>query len=356
MFKTIEWTGKGVRLLDQRRLPLEEIYIEYEDYLSLAQAIKDMVVRGAPAIGITAAMGIALGARAITATTFEEFSREFEHLCQTFSTTRPTAVNLFWAITRMRNLVFAHRDATISSLKQLLEEEAQRILSEDIALNRKIGEYGSALLADNITVLTHCNAGALATGGYGTALGVIRAAWEAGKRIAVLADETRPFLQGARLTAWELQALHIPVRVITDNMAGYFMQKKEVQAIIVGADRIAANGDVANKIGTYTLAVLAKEHAIPFYVAAPTSTIDMTITSGADIPIEERSWQEVTHFAGHPVAPPGVEAAHPAFDVTPHTYIRAIITEEGILYPPFQESIAQAMGHKQIQAPLISSP
>jgi methylthioribose-1-phosphate isomerase len=355
MFKTIEWTGKGVRLLDQRRLPHEEIYNEYTDYHSVAQAIKDMVVRGAPAIGITAAMGIALGARVSTATTFAAFYQELEQICQTLGATRPTAVNLFWAITRMKNLVLAHRHAEISALKKLLEEEAQRILDEDIAMNRKIGEYGSTLLSDNMTVLTHCNAGALATGGYGTALGVIRAACEAGKSITVLADETRPFLQGARLTAWELQAVHVPVRVITDNMAGYFMQQKAVQAIIVGADRIAANGDVANKIGTYTLAVLAKEHNIPFYVAAPTSTIDLSVSSGAGIPIEERNVQEVTHFAGKPVTPSGVETANPAFDVTPHQYVRAIITEEGILYPPFQEHIARIMQHKQVQTPVPAS-
>ncbi|RMF89593.1 MAG: S-methyl-5-thioribose-1-phosphate isomerase [Nitrospinota bacterium] len=347
-FHTVEWTGDGVRLLDQRRLPQEEVYLACSDYRDVAQAIRTMVVRGAPAIGITAAMGIALGARSIPATTFEEFYRAFEQICQEFASTRPTAVNLFWAITRMRNLVLAHRDTDLSLLKQRLVEEAQRILAEDIAINKQIGEHGKSLLADESTVLTHCNAGALATGGYGTALGVIRAAWEAGKKIMVLADETRPFLQGARLTAWELHALRIPVKVITDSMAGYFMRKKMVQAVLVGADRIAANGDVANKIGTYTLAVLAKEHDIPFYVAAPTSTIDLSISTGDDIPIEERNPQEVTHWGGQPIVPPGVEAANPAFDITPHSYIRAIITEKGILSPPLDENIARVMSDRKV--------
>ena len=310
MFKTIEWTEDGVRMIDQTRLPAEEVYRTCRDYREVAEAIRAMVIRGAPAIGVAAAMGIALGVKDSAATTVAELRAEFETIADTISKTRPTAVNLFWAVKRMRGVFEKTLAGTGERSGQArggprsrLVEEAQRILAEDIAINQAIGRHGAALLPEAGTVLTHCNAGALATGGYGTALGVIRAAVAAGKKIKVFADETRPFLQGARLTAWELAKDGIPVTLITDNMAGHFMQRGEIQAVIVGADRIAANGDVANKIGTYTLAVLAKENDIPFYVAAPLSTIDLNTSSGDEIPIEERSPREVTHWAGVPTAP-----------------------------------------------------
>ena len=345
MFKTIEWTEDGVRMIDQTRLPTEEVYRTCRDYREVAEAIRAMVIRGAPAIGIAAAMGIALGVRDSAARTVAELRGEFEGIADTISKTRPTAVNLFWAVTRMREVFERSLTGEGSDAEKLavararLVEEAQRILAEDVAVNQAIGRHGAALLPDSATVLTHCNAGALATGGYGTALGVIRAAVAAGKKIKVFADETRPFLQGARLTTWELAKDDIPVTLITDNMAGHFMQRGEIQAVIVGADRIAANGDVANKIGTYTLAVLAKENGIPFYVAAPLSTIDLNIAAGDKIPIEERSPREVTHWAGVPTAPEGIEARHPAFDVTPHRYVTAIITERGIAREPYSESV-----------------
>jgi len=350
MFKTIEWTEEGVRLIDQTRLPTEEVYRTCRDYREVAEAIRAMVIRGAPALGIAAAMGIALGVRDSAARTVAELRAEFETIAETISRTRPTAVNLFWAVKRMREVLersLAHEGSEAEKLaaaRARLVEEAQRILAEDIASNETMGRHGAALLPDAGTVLTHCNAGALATGGYGTALGVIRAAVAAGKKIRVYADETRPFLQGARLTAWELAKDDIPVTLITDNMAGHFMQRGEIQAVIVGADRIAANGDVANKIGTYTLAVLAKENGLPFYVAAPLSTIDLQIASGDEIPIEERSPREVTHWAGVPTAPENVEARHPAFDVTPHRYVTAIITERGIAREPYTETLKTLFG------------
>jgi methylthioribose-1-phosphate isomerase len=350
MFKTIEWTEDGVRMIDQTRLPAEEVYRICRDYREVAEAIRSMVIRGAPAIGVAAAMGIALGIKQSAARTVAELRAEFEAIAETISRTRPTAVNLFWAVKRMREVSERSLTAQVSEAEKLagvrvrLVEEAQRILAEDIAANEAMGRHGATLLPDSGTVLTHCNAGALATGGYGTALGVIRAAVAAGKKIKVFADETRPFLQGARLTAWELAQDGIPVTLITDNMAGHFMQRGEIQAVIVGADRIAANGDVANKIGTYTLAVLARENNIPFYVAAPRSTIDSSTASGDAIPIEERSPREVTHWAGVPTAPEGIEARHPAFDVTPHRYVTAIITERGIAREPYVQSLKSFFG------------
>jgi len=345
MLKTIEWTEDGVRMIDQTRLPAEEVYRTCQDYRQVAEAIRSMVIRGAPAIGVAAGMGVALGMKNSTAGTVRELRSEFGTIAETISKTRPTAVNLFWAIERMRRVFESGLEGNapeaekIARAKERLVEEAQRLLAEDIAVNVALGRHGAALLEDSSTILTHCNAGALATGGYGTALGVIRAAVEAGKKIEVFAGETRPFLQGARLTVWELARDDIPVTLITDSMAGHFMQQGQVQAAIVGADRVAANGDVANKIGTYTLAVLARENGIPFYVAAPLSTIDMTIASGDEIPIEERSAAEVTHLAGVPIAPDRVRARHPAFDVTPHRYITAIITERGIVRQPYTQSL-----------------
>lgn len=347
MFKTIEWTTEGVRLLDQRKLPAAEVYVLCRDYPGVAEAIRNMTVRGAPAIGVTAAMGIALGMRNARAASPPDLRAEFEKIASAISRTRPTAVNLFWAVSRMRkqfeDALTASSGAPGPELVQrvasALEREAQEVLAEDVAANQAMGRHGAQLLKDSATILTHCNAGALATGGYGTALGVIRAAVSAGKRIRVFADETRPFLQGARLTAWELAQDGIPVTLITDNMAGHFMKQGALDAVIVGADRIAANGDVANKIGTYTAAVLARENEIPFYVAAPLSTIDLKVQSGDEIPIEERSPEEVTHLSGVVIAPPGVEARHPAFDVTPNRYVSAIITERGVARGPYSESL-----------------
>jgi methylthioribose-1-phosphate isomerase len=345
MFKTIEWTDEGVRMIDQTRLPGEEVYRTCRDYPEVAEAIRSMIIRGAPAIGVAAAMGVALGIKNSGAKTPAELRADFEKIAAAISETRPTAANLFWAVKRMRevfdkSLSCHHSDAqVVATVKALLEEEAQRILAEDIAINEAMGRHGAVLLPERGTVLTHCNAGALATGGYGTALGVIRAGVAAGKKIEVFADETRPFLQGARLTAWELAKDGIPVTLITDNMAGHFMRQGRISAVIVGADRIAANGDTANKIGTYTLGVLAHENQIPFYVAAPLSTIDMSLASGEQIPIEERSPAEVTHLAGVAIAPRQVAARHPAFDVTPHRYITAIITERGIARAPYMESL-----------------
>ncbi len=345
MFKTIEWTEEGVRMIDQTRLPGEEIYRTCTDYREVAEAIRSMVIRGAPAIGVAAAMGIALGVKNSGAKNPSELRTEFEVIADTLAKTRPTAVNLFWAIDRMRtvfnkSLSCQHTNVQVLHMVRVgLEEEAKRILAEDIAINEAMGRHGADLMPDAGTVLTHCNAGALATGGYGTALGVIRAAIGAGKKLRVFADETRPFLQGARLTAWELAKDQIPVTIITDNMAGHFMKQGEIRAAIVGADRIASNGDTANKIGTYSVAVLAHENGIPFYVAAPLSTIDMSLASGEQIPIEERSSAEVTHLAGVAIAPSEVPARHPAFDVTPQRYITAIITERGVVRAPYTESL-----------------
>ncbi len=332
-------------MIDQTRLPVDEVYLTCHDYREVANAIRGMVIRGAPAIGVAAAMGVALGVRDSPAQNTGDLRADFEIIAKAISETRPTAVNLFWAVKRMRE-VFEQSLAAggaeaevISRAKNRLVAEAQRILAEDIAINQAMGRHGAGLLKESMTVLTHCNAGALATGGYGTALGVIRAAVAEGKAIRVFADETRPFLQGARLTAWELLQDRIPVTLITDNMAGYFMKQGTIHAVIVGADRIATNGDVANKIGTYSVAVLARENGIPFYVAAPLSTIDLSLSSGDEIPIEERSAGEVTHLSGMQIAPASVEARHPAFDVTPHRYVSAIITERGVARDPYAESL-----------------
>ena len=340
-FYTIEWFEEGVRMLDQRLLPEQETYNLYDDYQGVAQAIKTMVIRGAPAIGVAAAMGVALAAEMVPASDFNEFSKNMEPAFSLLASTRPTAVNLFWALNRMRGRLEGLKDEEIGRIREHLVAEALAIQSDDVKTNRRIGEFGAGLIDDGDTVLTHCNAGALATAGYGTALGVIRAAVEAGKEINVLADETRPFLQGARLTAWELHKDGIPVTVITDNMAGSLMAKGAIQKTVVGADRIAANGDVANKIGTYSVAVLASHHSIPFYVAAPLSTIDMTLSEGAEIPIEERSPDEVTHIGERLVVPEGVPVKNPAFDVTRSELVTAIITEKGIAKPPFAGSLTK---------------
>jgi methylthioribose-1-phosphate isomerase len=330
MVETIQWTGAGVVMIDQTRLPREQVFVTCRSYLEVAQAIRSMVVRGAPAIGVAAAMGVALGVQE---------GADFATVCDTLARTRPTAVNLFWAIERMRKLRAALDGAPEAELRRRMIEEACRIRLEDIAVCQAIGRNGAPLVPDGKTVLTHCNAGALATAGYGTALGVIRAALEAGKKIDVFADETRPFLQGSRLTAWELEQDGIPTTLITDNMAGYFLHSGRIGCVVVGADRIAANGDVANKIGTYSLAVLAKENGVPFYVAAPVSTFDLTLASGDAIPIEQRAPEEVTHVFGVPVAPDRVAAANPAFDVTPARYIAAIVCERGVARPPYEESL-----------------
>ena len=338
MFKTVEWKNNTVVMIDQTLLPEKEIYRKYKTYTEVAKAIKDMIVRGAPAIGVSAAMGVALGALKSKATDMKGFSKEFDKITSLMASTRPTAVNLFWAIERMRNVAAGNAALGVDKLKKRLVEEAKTIHSEDIEICKLIGKHGGKLLK-NGTVLTHCNAGALATAGYGTALGVIRGAIEQGKKIAVYADETRPFLQGSRLTAWELKKDKIDVTLITDNMAGYMMKKGLINAVVVGADRIAANGDVANKIGTYSVAVLAKEHGIPFFVAAPLSTIDMKIKHGDFIPIEERSEAEVTHLKGKRIAPAGIKVKNPAFDVTPSKLVAAIITEKGAVRKPYNKSL-----------------
>src|SRR3954471_10566902 len=342
MIKTVEWTDEGVRMIDQRLLPNEEKYLMLRSCEEVAEAIKAMVVRGAPAIGVSAAMGIALGTMQSVGTSVADLEHDFDYFCEITGATRPTAVNLFWAIERMRER-FRRAKAEGSdseAIKRQLIEEARKIFDDDIESNRALGRFGGELIADNSTVLTHCNAGALATAGdYGTALGVVRGARDAGKRVAVIADETRPFLQGSRLTAWELAKDEIPVTIITDNMAGHVMKQGKVDVVVVGADRIAANGDTANKIGTYMVAVLAKQHHIPFYVAAPISTLDLTLASGEGIPIEERDAREVTHVRGHQLAPDGVEVQNPAFDVTPNELIAAIITDKGVARQPFTESL-----------------
>ena len=334
MVPTVQWHDGAVRLIDQSRLPETVAFLDCRDVESVASAIRDLKVRGAPAIGVTAAMGVALGAQTIAATEYESFAKELLAICDRLAATRPTAVNLFWAIDRMKQKLAGLRTEPIAAIKAALWNESQTILEEDIALCKAMGRHGAALITKGQTILTHCNAGALATAGYGTALGVIRAAWEQGKEIQVIADETRPVLQGARLTAWELMQDKIPVTLITDNMAGALMRQGKIQLCIVGADRIAANGDVANKIGTYSVAVLAKAHGIPFYVAAPYSTIDLRTKSGADIPIEQRQTTEVTTIHGsHPVAPDGVQVYNPAFDVTPAELVSGIITERGVFTP-----------------------
>jgi methylthioribose-1-phosphate isomerase len=342
--QTIAWKDNKVVILDQRRLPGEEVYLECTDVTAVVEAIKTMAIRGAPAIGIAAAMGLALGALRIGKKDFSSFYKELSLICETLKGTRPTAVNLRWALERMKGVCEANKKRRVDDIKGLFVGEALAILTEDIEANKKIGEYGKTLISDGDTILTHCNAGALATGGYGTALGVIRSAWEEKKNIAVIATETRPLLQGARLTAWELQREGIPVTLITDNMAGSIMQEGKIDLVIVGADRIARNGDVANKIGTYTLAVLAKEHKIPFYVAAPLSTFDWTIQTGRKIPIEERDPDEVAAPWGKRLTPEWIEVRNPAFDVTPHRYVSAIVTERGIIRPPFAEGMEQIRG------------
>lgn len=342
MIKTVEWTTEGIRMIDQRLLPNEEKYLMLRSWEEVADAIRTMVVRGAPAIGVSAAMGLALGASQSVGMSIADLEDDFSYMCQVMSQTRPTAVNLFWAIERMRERL--RREKTITKdtdkVKASLVDEALAIFREDIEANRAIGRFGAELIADGDTVLTHCNAGALATAGdYGTALGVIRGARDAGKRVAVIADETRPFLQGLRLTAWELAKDNIPVTVITDNMAGHVMKLGKVDVVVVGADRIAANGDAANKIGTYMVAVLAKKHNIPFYVAAPVSTLDLSLKTGEEIPIEERDAKEVTHIREYQLAPDGVSVHNPAFDVTPNELIAAIITDKGVARAPYLESL-----------------
>ena len=343
MIPTLAWTPEGVRFIDQTKLPLEESYVLATNYDQVADVIFTMVVRGAPAIGVSAAYGVALGAIRSSAKTAQDFAPEFEKICARLASTRPTAVNLFWAIDRMKR-VFAGLIAAGASMKQVQDKllaEAHAMYDEDIAACKTMGAFGGALLPDEGGVLTHCNAGALATCGYGTALGVIRSAVEMGKRIHVYADETRPFLQGARLTAWELMADGIPTTVICDNMAATLMRAGKIKAVVVGADRIAANGDFANKIGTYNVAILAKEHGIPFYCAAPWSTIDTATATGDAIPIEERSAKEVTHHGGKQLTPHGVGICNPAFDVTPAKYVTAIITERGVLRAPYTESLKE---------------
>ena len=342
MIPTLAWTPDGVRFIDQTKLPLEESYVLATSYEQVAEVIVTMVVRGAPAIGVSVAYGIALGAQQTKATTVAEFAPEFERICARLAGTRPTAVNLFWAIDRMKRLFSGFAAATpIAEVKERILAEAHAMYDEDIAACKAMGAFGGALLPDEGGVLTHCNAGALATCGYGTALGVIRSAVEQGKHIHVYADETRPFLQGARLTAWELMADGIPTTVICDNMAASLMRAGKIQAVVVGADRIAANGDFANKIGTYNVAILAKEHGIPFYCAAPWSTIDLATKTGDAIPIEERSAVEVTHHGGKQLTPHGVGICNPAFDVTPAKYVTAIFTERGVLRAPYTESLRE---------------
>ena len=336
MVETIQWTADGIVMIDQTVLPRQTSYVTCRDYVEVAHAIKTMIIRGAPAIGVAAAMGVAIG---VLRTPDAEVAAKFDTVCSTLAATRPTAVNLFWAIDRMKRLYRSIEDRPLAEIRDRLVAEAQLVKQEDIAINEAMGRHGAPLVPDGKTVLTHCNAGALATAGFGTALGVIRAAVAAGKKIDVFADETRPFLQGARLTAWELQQDNIPVKLITDNMAGHFLKSGRIGCVVVGADRIAANGDVANKIGTYSVAVLAKENGVPFYVAAPISTLDLTLASGDQIPIEQRPAEEVTHVFGVQVAPTGMEVENPAFDVTPNRYVTGIITEHGVAYPAYEESL-----------------
>jgi methylthioribose-1-phosphate isomerase len=344
MIETIQWTTEGVVMIDQTRLPSEENYITCRTYTEVAEAIRTMVIRGAPAIGVAAAMGVALG---VAQAGEANLDAQFETICASLAATRPTAVNLFWGIDRMKRLYGSVRELPIDQIRERLITEARLVREEDIEINKAIGRHGAPLVPDGRTVLTHCNAGALATAGYGTALGVVRAAVEAGKDIDVFADETRPFLQGARLTVWELQRDGIRATLITDNMAGHFLHAGRIGCVIVGADRIAANGDVANKIGTYGVAVLAKENGVPFYVAAPVSTLDLTLPDGSHIPIEERGAAEVTHLHGIRVAPEGTEVRNPAFDVTPNRYVTAIITEQGVARAPYNESLRElAAGRK----------
>jgi len=341
LIKPIEWLGNRARILDQTRLPHEEVYLEFDDYRDMADAIKELKIRGAPAIGVGGAYGVLLGALEIQATEQEEFLARLADIINDIDSTRPTARNLFMATARMRQAAESGTDTV--EIKAALAKEAARIHADEAEATQKISDFGAGLIEDGFTVLTHCNAGPLATTGYGTALGVIIRAHELGRKIQVFSDETRPLLQGARLTTWELKQAGVPVTLITDSMAGYFMKQGRIGCVIVGADRITANGDTANKIGTYTLAVLAKENDVPFYVAAPTTTFDPSLASGDEIVIEERSPDEVTHVQGVRLAPEGVPAANPAFDVTPHRYITAIITERGIIREPFGEGIGELL-------------
>ena len=344
MLPTIAREDDAVVMIDQRKLPAQEVYVRAKTAPEVARAIKTMVIRGAPAIGVAAAMGIALGMRKSKTTGTQKFAAEFQKTCELMAATRPTAINLFWAIERMKRTFAAavQEGESVAQIKDRLEREAQAIHDEDVASCRAMGAFGAEVVPADARILTHCNAGALATAGYGTALGVIRGAVEKGKRVAVFADETRPFLQGARLTAWELVRDNIQTTIITDNMSGALMRQGKVDLVVVGADRIAANGDTANKIGTYGVAVLAREHRVPFYVAAPLSTIDLKTPDGAHIPIEERNPREVTHVGASQLAPAGALVWNPAFDVTPHEYIAGIITERGIFRPPYLESLRRA--------------
>ena len=344
-YVTVAWTDAGtIRLIDQTRLPGEEIYVECGTIEEVADAVRTMRVRGAPAIGVTAAMGMALGAQTIHASTFDEFFGALEGMGRFLSATRPTAVNLRWAVRRILELARKSRDLSVAEIKAALVAEARQMGAEDIQINQAMGRHGQTLIPNPARVLTHCNAGGLATAGYGTAVGVIRAAAEAGKRIMVWVDETRPLLQVARLTAWELMKAGIPATLITDSMAGYFMGRGQVDLVVVGADRIARNGDVANKIGTYSLSLLARAHGIPFYVAAPISTLDLSLTDGSQIPIEERAIEEVTCIGGRRLAPAGIRVANPAFDVTPASCVDAIITERGIARAPYELSLPRLAG------------
>ncbi len=342
MLPTIEWKDDRIIMVDQRKLPVEEIYHELKTFEEVAEAIEKMIIRGAPAIGIAAAMGIALGYKNLG----KDDKNAFLNICERLSKTRPTAKNLFWAIDRMKIKYESSQGKSYGEKSKALIEEALEIEREDVEMNKKMGEFGNSLIDNGDTILTHCNAGALATGGYGTALGVIRAAHFSGKKIRVFADETRPFLQGARLTTWELLKDGIETYLISDNMAGFFMKKGEIKKVVVGADRIVANGDFANKIGTYSVAVLAKEHGIPFYVAAPYSTFDLSLRSGEEIPIEERNRNEVLVINGKRIAPEEVKIKNPAFDVTPSRYVSGIITEKGVILPPYEENIKNIIGDK----------
>ncbi|UCE22839.1 MAG: S-methyl-5-thioribose-1-phosphate isomerase [Candidatus Aminicenantes bacterium] len=337
MLPTIKWEKDHIVMIDQRKLPEKEVYVECLDYIQVAEAIEMMIIRGAPAIGVAAAFGVALGV--LKMKKGKDVEEEFNQILQRLERTRPTARNLFWALERMKRAFEQNKSLALPQLKQRIVKEAMDIEKEDIGINKQIGFFGKSLLQDSDSILTHCNTGALATAGFGTALGIIKAAFQEGKRIHVYADETRPLLQGARLTCWELDKEKIPVTLITDSMAGHLMQKGVISKAIVGADRIAGNGDTANKIGTYTVAVLAKAHGIPFYIAAPTQTIDLTLGSGDEIPIEERSAREVREFDGHCVTLPLVNVENPAFDVTPAAYISAIITEKGICRSPYKQSL-----------------
>lgn len=341
--RTIQWKSNKVIILDQRLLPGREVYRACRNYGDVATAIRDMMIRGAPAIGVAAAMGVALGALRVKG---KNFDREIERIFLALERTRPTAMNLFWALERMRRVYIEKRNLGVEEVKELLKQEAQKIYDEDIAANRLLGKFGAKLLGNATRILTHCNAGALATAGYGTALGVVRAMKETGKDVEVLVDETRPFLQGSRLTAWELKKDKIPVTLFTDSMTGYLMQRGKIDAVVVGCDRVAANGDVANKIGTYGIAVLARRHNIPFYVAGPTSSIDLECPSGAEVPIEQRNPREVSHIFGRAVTPRGVRILNPAFDITTHDLISAIITEKGVITAPFNQNL-RAYAHHQ---------